>query len=70
MKCLLDDGKLIFIFGYSYVKCYNYDYNYYQINGILPFAVMDLAFKIIKATKKKIYYFKKEKTDHTFVKLH
>jgi len=70
MKCLLNNEKLSFIFRNTLVTCCNYGDNYYQINGILPFAVTDLAFKISKATKKKIYYFEKEKADRTFVKLH
>jgi hypothetical protein len=44
------------MFGSSYVTCHNYsygyyDYSYYQANGILSFAVIDLAFKIIKNMK-------------------
>jgi hypothetical protein len=61
MKCLLNDEKLTFIFGYSYVKCYNYGYSYYQTNGILSFAVMDLAFKIIEQQKRKAIILKKRK---------
>jgi hypothetical protein len=61
MKYLLSDEKLIFRFRYSYVRCYNYDYGYYQTNGILSFAVMDLAFKIIKQQKRKSIILKKRK---------
>ena len=51
MICLLNNKKLTFMFESSYVICYNYDYSYYQTNGILSFAVIDLAFKIIKIIK-------------------
>jgi hypothetical protein len=61
MKCLLNDEKLTFMFRSSYVTCYNYGYSYYQINGILSFAVMDLAFKIIKQQKRKAIILKKRK---------
>jgi hypothetical protein len=61
MKCLLNNGKLTFIFRSPYVTCYNYDYNHYQINGMLSFAVMDLAFKIIKQQKRKSIILKKRK---------
>jgi hypothetical protein len=61
MKYLLSDEKLIFRFRYSYVRCYNYDYGYYQTNGILSFAVMDLAFKIIKQQKRKSINLRKRK---------
>jgi len=61
MKCLLNDEKLTFMFRTSYVTCYNYDYSYYQTNGILSFAVMDLAFKIIKQQKRKSIILKKRK---------
>jgi hypothetical protein len=61
MKCLLNDEKLTFIFRSSYVTCYNYGYSYYQTNGILSFAVMDLAFKIIKQQKRKSIILKKRK---------
>jgi hypothetical protein len=61
MKCLLSDNKLTFRFGPSYVTCYDYDYSYYQNNGILSFAVMDLAFKIIKQQKRKSIILKKRK---------
>ncbi len=53
MKCLLNDEKLTFMFRSPYVTCYNYGYSYYQINGILSLAVIDLAFKIIKQQKRK-----------------
>jgi hypothetical protein len=49
------------MFRSSYVTCYNYGYSYYQINGILSFAVMDLAFKIIKQQKRKSIILKKRK---------
>ncbi len=61
MKYLLNNEKLTFISKSSYVTCYNYDYNYYQINGILSFAVMDLAFKIIKQQKREFIILKKRK---------
>ena len=63
MKCLLNDEKLTFEFESRYVKCNNYSYNcsYYQINGILPFAVMNLAFKIVKQQKRKSIILKKRK---------
>jgi len=61
MKCLLNNAKLTFMFKSSYVACYNYGYGYYQNNGILPFAVMDLALKIIKQQKRKSIILKKRK---------
>jgi hypothetical protein len=61
MKCLLNDEKLTFIFESSYVRCYYYGYGYYQNNGILSFAVMDLVFKIIKQQKRKSIILKKRK---------
>ncbi len=65
MKCLLNDEKLTFMFKSSYVTCFNYGYDYgygyYQINGILSFAVMDFAFKIIKQQKRKSIILKKRK---------
>ncbi len=60
MKCLLDNEKLTFMFRPSYVTCYSY-YSYYQINGILSFAVTDFAFKIIKQQKRKSIILKKRK---------
>ena len=60
MKCLLNDEKLIFIFRFTSVSCYN-GYNYYQINGILSLAIMDLAFKIINQQKRKSIILKKRK---------
>jgi hypothetical protein len=39
------------MFRSSYVTCYNFDYSYYQNNGILSFAVIDLAIRIIKIMK-------------------
>jgi len=62
MKYLLNDEKLTFIFGPSCVTCHNYVYGYYQTNGILSFAVMDLAFKIIKQQKRKYIVLKKRKS--------
>jgi len=62
MKCLLNSGKLTFRFRPSYVECYNYVYSYYQINGILPFAIIDLAFKIINQQKRKSIILKKRKS--------
>ena len=61
MKCLLNNKKLAFMFGSSYVICYNYGYGYYQTNGIFSFAVMDLAFRIIKQQKRKSIILKKRK---------
>jgi len=60
MKYLLDDERLTFRFGPSYVTCYNYDYSY-QINGILSFAIIDLVFKIINQQKRKSIVLKKRK---------
>ena len=56
MKYLLNDEKLTFMFESSYVSCYNYgysyyDHSYYQTNGMLSFAAIDLVFKIIKIMK-------------------
>ncbi len=65
MKYLLNDEKLTFMFRSSYVTCCNYGcsycYSYYQPNGILSLAVMDLAFKIIKQQKRKSIILKKRK---------
>jgi len=61
MKYLLNDDKLTFIFKSSYVTCHNYGYGYYQTNGIFSFAVMDLAFRIIKQQKRKSIILKKRK---------
>jgi hypothetical protein len=61
MRCLLNDNKLTFAFKSSYVTCHNYDYVCYQTNGLLSFAVMDLAFKIIKQQKRKSIILKKRK---------
>jgi len=61
MKYLLNDEKLTFTFKSSYVTCHNYSYGYYQTNGIFSFAVMDLAFKIIKQQKRKSIILKKRK---------
>ncbi len=61
MKCLLNNKKLTFVFTPSYVKCYNHGYTYYQHNGILSFAVIDLAFEIIKQQKRKFIILKKRK---------
>ncbi len=61
MKCLLNDTKLSFVFTPSYVKCYNHGYSYYQPDGILSFAVIDLAFEIIKQQKRKFIILKKRK---------
>ena len=61
MKYLLNDEKLTFVFRPSHVTCHNYIHNYYQNNGILSFAVMDLAFKIIKQQKRKSIILKKRK---------
>ncbi len=61
MKYLLNNERLSFVFRSSYVTYYNHDYSYYQINGILSLAVMDLAFKIIKQQKIKSIILKKRK---------
>ena len=63
MKYLLNDEKLTFAFGFFNVTCSNYDYNcsYYQINGILPFAVINLALEIRKQQKRKSIILKKRK---------
>jgi hypothetical protein len=61
MKYLLNDEKLNFMFGFSYVTCYYYGYGYYQNNGVLSFAVMDLVFKIMKQEKRKSIVLKKRK---------
>jgi hypothetical protein len=53
MIYLLNGTRLNFGFRSSYVTCSNYSYGYYQNNGMLSFAVMDLAFKIIKQQKRK-----------------
>jgi hypothetical protein len=60
MKCLLNDEKLIFIFRFFSVSCYN-GYGYYQTNGILSLAIMDLVFKIINQQKRKSIILKKRK---------
>jgi hypothetical protein len=59
MKCLLHNKKLAFSFIPSYVLCYNV--SYYQANEILSFAVMDLAFKIIKQQERNSIVLKKRK---------
>jgi len=62
MIYLLNNKKLTFMFKSSYVTCFNsYVYGYYQINGILSFAVIDLAFKIIEQQKRKFIILKKRK---------
>ncbi len=61
MKYLLNDKRLTFTFSYPYIECYNYGYSYYQINGILSLAVIDLASKIIKQQKRKSIVLKKRK---------
>jgi hypothetical protein len=65
MKYLLQDEKLTFVFGRYSVSCDNYSYGYsygdYQANGILSFAIMDLALKIIKQQKRKSIILKKRK---------
>lgn len=57
MKCLLNNQKLIFAFTLNFVSCFNV--NYYQNNGILSFAVLDLAYKIIKQHKREYIVLKK-----------
>jgi len=63
MKYLLNDEKLTFNFGFFNVTCSNYDYDcsYYQINGIIPFAVINLALEIAKQQKRKSIISKKRK---------
>jgi hypothetical protein len=61
MKWLLYDEKLTFIFTPSYVSCNNYSFSNYQANGILSFAVMDLASKIIKQQEGKFIVLRKRK---------
>jgi hypothetical protein len=61
MTYLLDGAKFSYVFRFPYVTCY-YDYGYYQPNGMLSFAVMDLAFKIIKQQKRKSIVLKKRKS--------
>jgi hypothetical protein len=62
MKYLLSDERLTFVFKFPYVTCYNFDNSYYQTNNrILSFAVLDLAFKIIKQQKRKSIILKKRK---------
>jgi hypothetical protein len=59
MKCLLNSEKLTIMFVSYYVTCVNH--SYYQTNGILSFAVMDLVFKIIKQQKRRFIILKKRK---------
>ena len=59
MKWLLRNKKLIFVFTYDYIACHTV--NHYQINGILSFAVLDLAYKIIKQQKREYIALKKRK---------
>jgi len=61
MKYLLNSRKLFFSFSKPYVTYYSYGCNYYQNDGILSFAVMDLALKIIKQQKRKSIILKKRK---------
>jgi len=61
MKCLLNNKKLTFVFRFPYVTCYSFNYGCYQTNGILSFAVTDLAFKIISQQKRKSIVLKKRK---------
>jgi hypothetical protein len=61
MKYLLHNKKLTFSFTPSYVSCYNYIHGNYQTNEILSFAVMDLAFKIIKQQKREFIILKKRR---------
>ena len=59
MRCLLRSKKLIFVFTSGYVSCVST--SHYQINGILSFAILDLAYKIIKQHKRKSIILKKRK---------
>ena len=61
MKCLLHGEKLTFVFKHYYISYYNCGFRNYQINGVLSFAIMDLAFKIIKEQKRKSITLKKRK---------
>jgi len=59
MKCLLNSKKLIFGFTSDYVSCITT--SNYQINGILSFAILDLAYKIIKQQKREYIALKSRK---------
>ena len=59
MKYLLNSEKLIFGFTSDYVSCVTT--SNYQINGILSFAILDLAYKIIRQQKRKYIALKKRK---------
>ena len=59
MKWLLHNKRLTLTFRHSYVSCNTV--SYYQANEILSFAILDLAFKIIKQRKRKFVILKKRK---------
>ena len=59
MKCLLNSRKLSFTFPYECIACRTTIQ--YQINGILSFAILDLAYKIISQHKSKSIILKKRK---------
>ena len=62
MKYLLNNEKLTFVFGPSYVKCRDFDSSFYQTNSrILSFAILDLVFKIIEQQKRERIILKKRK---------
>ena len=59
MRWLLRSKKLIFTFPYECIACCTTIQ--YQINGILSFAVLDLAYKIIRQQKREFIILKKRK---------
>jgi len=59
MRWLLHSKKLTYLFLYTYISYYTD--NHYQIDGILSFAVLDLAYKIIRQRKRKYIALKKRK---------
>ena len=59
MRWLLRNKKLSFVFLYAYISYHNG--NHYQIDGILSFAILDLAYKIIRQQKRKYIALKKRK---------
>ena len=59
MRWLLRNKKLSFVFLYAYISYHNG--NHYQIDGILSFAILDLAYKIIRQQKREYIALKKRK---------
>ena len=59
MRWLLRNKKLSFVFLYAYISYHNG--NHYQIDGILSFAILDLAYKIISQQKREYIALKKRK---------